>query len=459
MILAHSPVLVGLPAGMIHSDRASSQSAQREGRNTIASRTRHMTLSTLHLPEHRRPSSSEQRIAAPAGLRGCALHGGESRLIALSYPLPRPGSLDRLSDGEAAVVLLALWGHSNAEIARIRAASARTVANQLASAYRKLGGVSRARLAANTNEYTTQATGAKGALCALIEAIYRPDCFEQVWLQSVADAARPLFDQGLGIAAWLVDTTPKGSFVRRVANAGMPTGALAGLLDAAVRAPAFVRAFHGREVCSLRGHLLARDGAALVGLKVIKAYGARDLLAIVARDGDTALAVATLARDGELSDNLAQTRDARIVEHLSAGLRLRAAESEREADTTAPGATEMLLTRRNELRLAATSARPTATMSGLRAEEAWASFTQGHLQLSDSFDSAGRRFMILHANRAEGKSALLSTRQTKIVTMRAAGLCLKEIAHELEVSIGTVALELRKAMSALGLRHASELRT
>jgi DNA-binding CsgD family transcriptional regulator len=46
---------------------------------------------------------------------------------------------EKLSAGERAVVALARQGLSNQEIAKARGTSPRTVANQLASAYRKLG--------------------------------------------------------------------------------------------------------------------------------------------------------------------------------------------------------------------------------------------------------------------------------------------------------------------------------
>ena len=58
------------------------------------------------------------------------------------------GPAATLTPAERAVVALALEGCSNQEIARRRGASARTIANQLASAYRKLGVSGRAELAA-----------------------------------------------------------------------------------------------------------------------------------------------------------------------------------------------------------------------------------------------------------------------------------------------------------------------
>ena len=60
-------------------------------------------------------------------------------------------ALDQLSPAERAVAGLASLGRSDAEIARQRGASARTVENQLQSAYRKLGVHSRTELAARVS--------------------------------------------------------------------------------------------------------------------------------------------------------------------------------------------------------------------------------------------------------------------------------------------------------------------
>lgn len=65
-----------------------------------------------------------------------------------SYPLPSPALPASLSPAERAVALALLEGHSNAEIAEARGTSVRTVANQLASLFRKLGVGSRAEAVA-----------------------------------------------------------------------------------------------------------------------------------------------------------------------------------------------------------------------------------------------------------------------------------------------------------------------
>ncbi len=53
-----------------------------------------------------------------------------------------------LTEAEAAVMALVLEGHSNAEIAKRRNVAVRTIANQLASLFKKKGVRSRAELTA-----------------------------------------------------------------------------------------------------------------------------------------------------------------------------------------------------------------------------------------------------------------------------------------------------------------------
>ena len=69
-------------------------------------------------------------------------------LAVFAFPVPTPTLPSDLSQAEREVVELALSGMSNGQIARTRGCSARTVANQLASAFRKVGVRSRAELAA-----------------------------------------------------------------------------------------------------------------------------------------------------------------------------------------------------------------------------------------------------------------------------------------------------------------------
>jgi DNA-binding NarL/FixJ family response regulator len=63
---------------------------------------------------------------------------GDVFLVA-SYPVQRPAAFASLNPAELAVVEAVLDGQSQRAIALERGVAARTVANQLASAYRKLG--------------------------------------------------------------------------------------------------------------------------------------------------------------------------------------------------------------------------------------------------------------------------------------------------------------------------------
>jgi DNA-binding NarL/FixJ family response regulator len=99
---------------------------------TAASRRRAREL-------HAQPTS--KLCANTAGYEG-------QPLLVAGHPLAAPALLESLSTAERAVAAAALRGCSHAEIARERGSSPRTVANQLAGAFRKLEVRSRAELAA-----------------------------------------------------------------------------------------------------------------------------------------------------------------------------------------------------------------------------------------------------------------------------------------------------------------------
>jgi DNA-binding CsgD family transcriptional regulator len=83
----------------------------------------------------------------PAGLQLTWLSLDGEWLAVLSYPLRQRAPLVGLTRTERDVVDHVIAGRSNAEIARHRGTSARTVANQVAVIFRKLGVGSRRELA------------------------------------------------------------------------------------------------------------------------------------------------------------------------------------------------------------------------------------------------------------------------------------------------------------------------
>jgi DNA-binding CsgD family transcriptional regulator len=94
----------------------------------------------------RKAGATKRRAAQRRGISGGELTVGGVRLVFLSAPLERPASLRQLTPAECEVARLAASGLSNAEIGRLRGASPRTIANQLASIFRKLEVGSRVEL-------------------------------------------------------------------------------------------------------------------------------------------------------------------------------------------------------------------------------------------------------------------------------------------------------------------------
>lgn len=98
--------------------------------------------------------SSTRAVTRPprrAAIESFDLDVGGERLIVVSLPVrmtaPAAGP-QHLTPTELEVARAAMRGLSNAEIAQLRGCQPRTIANQLASIYRKLGVSSRAALAA-----------------------------------------------------------------------------------------------------------------------------------------------------------------------------------------------------------------------------------------------------------------------------------------------------------------------
>ena len=87
--------------------------------------------------------------APPAGLCVSRLETTVGSVLVFSFPHAALSWPEALTRAEQAVGELALEGLTNAEIARARRTSMRTVSNQLAAVFRKTGTRSRLELAAH----------------------------------------------------------------------------------------------------------------------------------------------------------------------------------------------------------------------------------------------------------------------------------------------------------------------
>jgi DNA-binding NarL/FixJ family response regulator len=91
-------------------------------------------------------SSRYTRLVGTEKPRTTMLQSGEDTFAIVSFPESGPELPASLSSAEAEICRMLLNGASNAEIARRRRRSERTIANQVASVLKKLGARSRADL-------------------------------------------------------------------------------------------------------------------------------------------------------------------------------------------------------------------------------------------------------------------------------------------------------------------------
>jgi DNA-binding NarL/FixJ family response regulator len=90
--------------------------------------------------------ATRAELAPPDGLEAYRFEIGGEAMVVFKANVPGARELGGLSAAEREVAELVARGLSNAAIAKRRSTTARTVANQLAAIYRKLGVRSRAAL-------------------------------------------------------------------------------------------------------------------------------------------------------------------------------------------------------------------------------------------------------------------------------------------------------------------------
>ncbi len=86
------------------------------------------------------------RVHSAEDIRTAEFVVGDESFVLLSVPLRTETGTEPLTAAERAVAAMIVDGMSNAEIAKARGKSVRTIANQVASAFRKLGVGSRVEL-------------------------------------------------------------------------------------------------------------------------------------------------------------------------------------------------------------------------------------------------------------------------------------------------------------------------
>lgn len=317
-------------------------------------------------------------------------------------------------------------------------------------------------------------------LVRVLEAAYAVNLSEGAWLRGLVDALRPSIESGLGMAAYVYDTSTRPFSVREP------------ILDCPLDANALGQLFAQSNESYVQGAWLARAAATASetpgyaehpGVRdVFEPVGIRDVLVLNALDplGVGCLVGAPLPNLRTLRDDERDLWD-RVAAHIRAGLRLRlrlAALDGRGASLPhaddGDGAVEAVLRRDGALEHAeagaegAREALRDAVLGIERARRArrkpqrvlagWRALVRGRWTLVDDFESGGARYLVARTNGAAARGpALLSARERQVLEQIALGHSDKLVAYELGLSHSTVRVLVSRARAKLGARSRADL--
>lgn len=326
-------------------------------------------------------------------------------------------------------------------------------------------------------------------LIAVVEAAYALEADHATWVRGVTTAAAPFLDRGKGVYAFIFDANDPARF---------EVETLFKLDDAEVL-PDLVVQWHRMLTPDLVktmywGSTPLAPISQRLGLgaslddhpamqRFCRSIGVVDQLTVRATDTSyRGVAICT-----PLGAFVRPTRSesqvwARIVAHVSAGLRLRRAlvanDARRSGGLDPIEGAEAVLTPDGRCLHAEPAARTPSAREALReavkridraraslrrrdppaALDTWRGLVDGRWSLIDTFDSDGRRFLVARGNSPEARDPrALSPHEQRIVGFAALGHSNKEIAYTLGLSISTVATHLAAARRKLGASSRVEL--
>ena len=309
----------------------------------------------------------------------------------------------------------------------------------------------------------------------IIEAAYAEEKSEEDWMRGVAQAAAPVFDAGLGIAAFTFDLPDRRPLWRTFLTVG-------GDAEAIIRsnrgmhtdspAEVIVNGFNENLCATLSGLL----GDGLQRLPYIAPYlemcGAVDSMGVVAYDPmGSGVCLGALLPEVRTLDPATQRTWLRIAAHLGAGFRLRQHDAPATADAVLDIGGKLYdaigdardREARTALRHAARAIDRARTRRNRDPEDAvaiWRALVSGRWSLVDRFESDGRHFLIARENKLETPPVRpLSERERQVVALAARGRSNKLIAYELGIAVGTVSTLLGRAAQKLGASSRTQLVT
>jgi DNA-binding NarL/FixJ family response regulator len=434
----------------------------------------------------------QTRARSPERVAALRFRVGDDELVL--FEVPEVQELLRasaLSEAECSVVEGVLGGAKNSEIARARGTSARTVAHQIATAYKKLGVQSRGELAAlllaaapEPIEARRSRSAKRADPIAVVENAYRLRCDDKAWLTGIAEAARPILRADMGIAGYLYQASSAESMrVWSLIGVDTPRG-LREALEVMFAAGAFVpkelvQAL--RRSVSVSSEEMGEGIYQLPGMREgMGALGIQDFLRLVAEDpsGFGCVINAPLAtRGSKTSYDVPQLE--RVLAHVAGGFRFRRrierpdappanleelAEAVMDPDghtlhASGPAQTSSAREVLRENVRAMERARGRLRREDPAAALAlWRGLVQGRWSLIEEVDADGKRFILAQPNEAQGPaSAQLTPREHQVVSYAALGHSNKLIAYELGLAESTVAMRISRAAKKLGVRSRVDL--
>ena len=303
-------------------------------------------------------------------------------------------------------------------------------------------------------------------LVDIIEAAYDVDQSDEVWLDGLTRAARPIVDRGLGATAYLYDARDPTNL--RILSMSVPSEIDGGALTAFLGGvpPEYV-ASTWRKPFGLASSTEGFEGPLENALHAM--FGARDVIAINGRDtsGFGVWLGSLVPARVEMTDDHASLLE-RIAPHLASACRLRRRVQRQPEAVLDPQGNVVDATgdatlndARAALSLAATrieEARgPMRSGDTARAVGGWKGLVSARWTLVDKFERDGKRFLVAQQNAHEIDVANdLSPRERAVMAAAAAGHHDKLIAYELGVAHSTVRVLLFRAMRKLGAKTRAE---
>jgi DNA-binding CsgD family transcriptional regulator len=320
--------------------------------------------------------------------------------------------------------------------------------------------------------------GSRPDLVSILEAAYVMDAPTRTWLKGLMDAIRPHAEDGLGIGAYLYDTSQRPFQIQEliVEDCPIDDAGMSKLLDSAN--DSFVRQSWLVPSAATSSETPGYDTLPAVE-QVFHKNGIRDVLVINALDPvGIGCWIGAPLRELKRLEGEERERWGRVAAHVRAALRLRlrlTLRPEPAAEAATSGAAEAVLTPEGKVAHAEAPAERSldalrAAVLGIerargelrhdaeRALPSWKALVQARWTLVDDFQADGKRYLLARTNSLAATSLeLLTPRERQIAACVAMGHTNKETAYELGLSHSTVRVLVARACAKLGVRSREEL--